>query len=89
MRPGGRLRQNSRASHELAGGCSSRTNGFARFEKMQHQIEQAEAEAEALGELYESAEVRLEAEIASREQARRVEAELAAIKERLGARKDG
>jgi phage shock protein A len=76
--------QNSRASCEIAGGYSSRTNGFARFERMHHQIEQAEAESEALAELYENAAVRLEAEIASREEARRVEAELAAIKERLG-----
>jgi phage shock protein A len=74
----------SRVQHEIAGGCSSRTKGFARFERMHHQIEQAEAEAEALGELYESADVSLEAEIESRERARRIEAELAAIKERLG-----
>ncbi len=52
---------------------------------MHRQIEQAEAEAEALGELYESAELSLEAEIESRERARRVEAELAAIKSRVGA----
>ncbi len=74
----------SRAQNEIAGGQSSRINGFARFERMQHQIEQAEAEAVALGELYESADVSLEAEIESREQARRIEAELAAIKERSG-----
>ena len=61
--------QTSRVQHEIAGGYSSRTNGFARFERMRHQIEQAE--------------VSLEAEIESRERARRIEAELAAIKERL------
>jgi phage shock protein A len=83
------IAQNSRATHENAGGGSNRTNGFARFERMHQEIEQAEAEAEALGELYESAEVRLEAEIASREADRRVEAELAAIKERLAASKAG
>jgi phage shock protein A len=79
--------QNSRASCEIAGAYSSPANGFARFERMHQEIAQAEAEAEALGELYESAEARLESEIASREQARRVEAELVAIKERLRASK--
>ena len=64
---------------------SRQANGFARFERMGRQIAQAEAEALALGELYVSAEVSLEAEAESREQDRRVEAELAAIKERLGA----
>jgi phage shock protein A len=54
---------------------------------MHHQIEQVEAEAEALGELYECAEARLEAEIATHEEARRVDAELAALKERLAASK--
>jgi phage shock protein A len=83
------IAQNCRASQEIAGGYSSRTNGFARFERMHHEIEQAEVEAEALGELCESAEVRLEAEIASREAARRVEAEIAAIKDRLAASKSG
>jgi len=78
------IAQTSRASHEVTGGYSSRTNGFARFERMHHQIEQAEAEAEALGELYESADVSLEAEFESREKTRRIDAELAAIKERLG-----
>ena len=51
---------------------------------MHRQIEQAEAEAEAIGELCENSELNLEAEAESREQARRVESELAAIKERLG-----
>jgi phage shock protein A len=78
------LAQNSRATSAVACGSSSQTNGFTRFERMHHEIERAEAEAKALSELYESAEVRLEAEIASREGARRVEAELAAIKERIG-----
>jgi phage shock protein A len=57
-------------------------NGFARFERMSRQIDEAEAEAQALAELYESPESRWEAETESREQAQRVEAELAAIKER-------
>ncbi len=83
------IAQNSRVTHEIASGCTSRTNGFARFERMHQEIEQAEAEAEALGELYESAEARLEAEIASREEARRVEAEIASINERLGGSKAG
>jgi len=77
----------SRVQHTTVGAYSSRTNGFARFERMHHQIEQAEAEAEALTELYESADVSIDAEIESREQARRVEAELAAIKQRIGPKK--
>jgi phage shock protein A len=77
------IARNSRVLHEIAAGNSTRTTGFARFERIHEQVEQAEAEADALGELYEHAEVRLEAETASREQARRVEAELAAIKEQL------
>jgi phage shock protein A len=60
-----------------------RKNGFARFERMHHQIEQAEAEADALGELYQTFEWTLEAEAASNEQSRRVEATLAQIKARL------
>ena len=58
-------------------------NGFARFDRMHHQIERAEAEAEAVGELYEADAWSLEADAESRERARRVEDELAAIKERL------
>jgi phage shock protein A len=83
------LAQNSRASHEIAGAYSIRTIGFARFEKMQHQIEQAEAEADALRELHESADVRCGAEIATREQNRRIEAELSSIKERVAGSKAG
>jgi phage shock protein A len=62
---------------------SEKTNGFARYEKMHRQIEQAEAEALAVAELYESAELNMESEAESRELARRVESELASIKERL------
>jgi phage shock protein A len=62
---------------------SQKTNGFARYEKLHRQVEQAEMEALAVAELYESPELILEAEAESREQARRVESELAAIKERL------
>ncbi len=65
--------------------CSSSrgTNGFARFERMSQRIDQAEAEARALAELHESGETDLEADIASREHARRVEDELATLKGRL------
>jgi phage shock protein A len=83
------LSRNSRAAHEIASGYSSGTSGFAWFERMQREIEVAEAESQALGELYENADVSLEAEIASREGARRVEAELATIKERLKAPSTG
>jgi phage shock protein A len=76
--------QTGRALHGMASRTTSGTNGFARFEKMHRQIEEAEAEAEALGELYESAEVSLEAEAEARERSRRVEADLAALKERVG-----
>jgi phage shock protein A len=75
--------ETGRALRGMARESACGTNGFARFERMHHQIEQAEAEAEALGELYESDAWSLEAESESRERARRVEDELAAIKERL------
>ena len=52
----------------MSNATSSGNNGFARFEKMHRQIEQAEAEADALGELYEGAGLSLEAEVESREQ---------------------
>lgn len=58
-------------------------DGFGKFERMRRRIEQAEAETEALGELYEDPGDVPEAEAAAREQGRRVEAQLAAIKERL------
>jgi phage shock protein A len=64
---------------------SQGANGFSRFERMVPQVEQAEAEAMALVELHEGSGSSLEDEAASREQARLVEAELAAIKERLRA----
>jgi phage shock protein A len=77
------LAETGRVLRGVAVRASQKANGFARFERMDRQIAQAEAEADALGELYASAEISLEAEAESREQARRVEAELAAIKERL------
>ncbi|MGP0063435.1 MAG: PspA/IM30 family protein [Isosphaeraceae bacterium] len=75
--------ETGRALRGMARESACGTNGFARFDRMQHQIERAEAEAEALGELYESDAPSLEAEAESRERARHVEDELAAIKERL------
>ena len=75
--------ETSRALRGMGAPFAHGANGFARFERMHRQIEQAEAEAQALAELHEGSESSLEAEAASREQARRVEAELAAIKERL------
>jgi phage shock protein A len=71
-----------RALRGMARAPSGTADGFARFERLRPQIERAEAEADALGELYESVD-RDEVETASREQARRIEAALQAIKERL------
>jgi phage shock protein A len=78
-------RQMVEAGRALRGSTDSSAhgaNGFARFERMSQRIDQAEAEAQALTELYESPESRWESDTESREQDQRVEAELAAIKER-------
>ena len=72
-----------RALRGMAGAASCTEDGFARFDRLRPQIERAEAEAEALGELYATVESKLEVESVAREQARRIEAELDAIKERL------
>jgi phage shock protein A len=57
--------------------------GFTRFERMRRRVEQAEAEAEALGELCEDRALDPDSEAAARERARRVEADLVEIRERL------
>jgi phage shock protein A len=78
------LAETSRALRGTAVRSWQKTNGFARFERLHRQIEQSEAEADALGELYATAECDLEAEAESAEQARRIEAALLEIKTRLG-----
>jgi phage shock protein A len=79
------LAESGRALRGMAVTSARKANGLARFERMQRQIEQAEVEADALGELYECADWTLEAEAESQEQARRVEATLAEIKARIRA----
>ena len=80
------LAQTSRGLSGMTAQSFRKSNGFARFERMQRQIEQAEAEADALGELYDSTELHLEAEAEANERSRHVEAALHAIKERIRAR---
>jgi phage shock protein A len=60
--------------------------GFARFARMQETVELAEAEARALIELHVGPGDELEAALEAREDERRIEAELAAIKETLRSR---
>jgi phage shock protein A len=79
------LAETGRALRGMAVDSSHKTNGFARFDRMHRQIDQAEAEADALDELYETAGWSIEAEAEANEQARRVETALAAIKERIRA----
>ena len=50
------LAETGRALRGMAVRSSQKSNGFARFDRMHRQIEQAEAEADALGELYKTAE---------------------------------
>lgn len=81
-------RQMVEAGRALRGSVSSSAhagNGFARYELMSQQIDHADAEAQALAELYESTESRLESEVESRERAQRIETELSAMKARLRA----
>src|SRR5262249_50332433 len=78
--------QMAEAGRALRGASSRQAvaeNGFARFERMSQQVDLANAEAQALAELYETPESCSESEAESREQAQRIETELAAIKERL------
>jgi len=62
------------------------TRGFARFARMREAVELAEAEATALIELHVDPGDELEAALEAREDERRIEAELAAIKESLRSR---
>jgi phage shock protein A len=77
------LAETSRALHGMAGRPALQANGFARFERMERQIAQSEAEAEAFEELCVGTEWTLDTAAESKERARRVESELAAIKQRL------
>jgi phage shock protein A len=62
------------------------TRGFARFARMREAVELAEAEARALIELHVDPGDELEAALEAREDERRIEDELAAIKESLRSR---
>jgi len=57
--------------------------GFARFARMREAVEMAEAEAMALIELHAGSDDGLESDLAAGEDERRIEAELAAIKEAI------
>jgi phage shock protein A len=81
-------RQVVEAGRALRGGCLETpggVRGFARFERMRRRVEQAEAEAEALAELCEDAAPDPDSPTDPREHARRVEADLTAMRERLRA----
>jgi phage shock protein A len=69
------LAETGRALHEIAVRPAHMPNGFVRFERMERQIAQREAEAEALAELYAVDQWTLDAAAESKEQARRVESE--------------
>ena len=73
---------NGRAVHGLACTYLSGTSGFARYERMRKQLEHADVEAELLAELGNAVGWGFEAAAESRQRARRVEAELNALKER-------
>jgi phage shock protein A len=72
-----------RALQGTAVESSRGARGFARFERMRRRIDQSVAEAEALGEICAKARTDLESEAAALDQTRRVEADLAIIRERL------
>ena len=79
---GRQIVENGRAVRGLAARSLPGSNGFSRFERMRSRLAQAETEAEVLAELDERVDLSLEVEAEIRERARRVEAELSAIKER-------
>ena len=58
------------ALRESTMSSTRRASGFARFERMSRRIDQADAEAQALAELYESPDSIWEAKTESREQSR-------------------
>jgi phage shock protein A len=75
--------QASRATENLGACCGADESGFARFERMRFHVERAEAQAEARREFFDNdISTSFSAEV-DFEEAAEVEAELAAMKERV------
>jgi phage shock protein A len=74
---------NGRALQGIAAESSAPANGFGRFNRMHARIDQAEAECQARAELDAEDRLRTVDDHDAREQSLRIEAELAAIKERI------